>query len=1394
MLIVLLWKVLSINKNHDKGRMKKRFYTLFLSILSVCGVLAQYVAPSEGVFRIISVEYGAAITENFVNGKLQCAAIGDADDYEQMWVLKKSGSNYTIQNVFTGAYIQTGNSGTEVPYWTGSAPKNFNIVANNNWGEVCYNIWDTGLGNGQGLHSKGGTGNIVRWYAETGKAASEWRFVSIDITDEQIAQARAAFKEFSSVQAQQDTYAKILSQVFEDAACTALKAEYTAMSDAVLEDELTALGLPAALTAMAVKVKNDAWDEANENGKPSWDGKYAKKFRVQLVEPYSIAGEITEWFGYNAHSNMDNPTGVYANKCEVAYIMVEGKIKDGAELWATWINGHSKMPNYSDGYSNGVRLKEGLNVVPFGADGSAIFINYLVHTYDKLLHKFPHKLSEYDDLKVHIEGGHINSYYSAHGDALYTADTDADWVYYEERANLENITILGRHQVLQFNLNDVTEGGTTDRGLAKLFPEELPKSLPENQRINAIVEAWDRIMLSELMTLGVVSKEKVDSMNALYPRWDGTWENKAEIYNYEGYVEYCEGVDYSEYYNHHGLAFGVGGNSYMYGTWDHCGYHRNTTPSILTQIATESGPTWGPAHEIGHQHQGLFTVNGLTEVTNNLFSNIAVWYMGMGTSRVNGTEGNLAHVYDVFVEGDDFFKNNIWALTQMYYRLWLYYHRAGNNTQFYPRLFEQLRQHPMTKGYDQQGKNTILHFYKLCCEAAQEDLTEFFRAYGFFRVMNKRLVGDYSNSEYTQSQADIDAAIASVKAKGYPVNNMPLFINDCTTKATYGHDGKTKRSFWDGETSGGSNAEVGSYVDFLSEDPISGKYLYAVNDLKIKFEGGKGALGFAVFKKDGEIVAFSNYSSFAITSKVKEMLENGEADAVVFGAVEGQVKVLTKAEGGNETEQLAALKTSLTAANDMLALSDDQGVHVGYFKSEALADLKALVEAAEAARDNKDTSVHTYGEWSKLLDQAMRELKANNDAKVPLYAGDHYALGSVYQKNTSVEYSTAGLKVTFSDAAANTKKQWLFVPTGVANQYYIQCISSGLYISTASENVRVKAAVESTDKAIAFNLVEAEPAHYYLQSAANTNLNLICDGSKNIVAAKNNGTSAMWTLTSVVDNHSEAMKAKLEGLFGMVDITLESLLAATEPEVKFHEDITILDEQLPAYVATLLEAYASARKALEEGYAYLDAVYAKLAAAHDQVKASFRKALYQPEATTGDEVMCYYLQCLSTEAYAYQFTGTGRYNGAIRTGELSDASDKNFWFYLRPGEAEGQYYIYNLVTGKAAGSSARYLYVNGSADAAAYTIEVSAEEYGYIISSESGAWGVQSSDNGYAQFSAKAALWNLIPIGRFSLGAMGINPVEQVQGTGIYYDLLGRPVENPSAGIYIHNGRKVIIK
>ena len=71
--------------------MMKKIYLVMLSLLSTCGLLAQ--GPSAGVFRIVSEEYNAAITEDFVNGTLSCTAVGGDEAYEQMWKLIPNGNN-----------------------------------------------------------------------------------------------------------------------------------------------------------------------------------------------------------------------------------------------------------------------------------------------------------------------------------------------------------------------------------------------------------------------------------------------------------------------------------------------------------------------------------------------------------------------------------------------------------------------------------------------------------------------------------------------------------------------------------------------------------------------------------------------------------------------------------------------------------------------------------------------------------------------------------------------------------------------------------------------------------------------------------------------------------------------------------------------------------------------------------------------------------------------------------------------------------------------------------------------------------------------------------------------------------------------------------------------------
>ena len=1269
--------------------MKKRFQLLALSVL--CAVFAhaqQYVAPTEGVFRIVNVAYNAALMEDFLNHKLHCTAtIGDRNDYEQLWVLKAHGTGYSLQNVFTGAYVQTGNSGTEVNYWTDATPKTFKVEAAT--ADNAYSIWDTGLNAGQGLHSKGANGNVVRWVACD---ASAWRFVSVDLSDEEIAAAREEFARLTGGD-KLPGYQAVLDEVFTDKACTVLSEAYAAKSVEEIEAALTGK-LPAELVAMVVKVKNDEWAEANEKaGKPSWNDAYAKKFRVQMIEPYSIAGEITEWIGHQGHTNMDNPTGLYANKREVLYVMVEGEVKEGAELWANWIVGHSKMPNYNNGYGNGIRLKEGLNVVPMASDGSALYINYLVHTYDKEKKQFAHKLSDFDDLKVHVEGGYINGYYNVVGDELYTPDNDDDWVYYEERANLENITILGRYEVLQFELNDVVnhwdekeEKYWSEKGLAYYFPEKLPTEMPNspaftapNQRINAIVEAWDRIFLSEKLTLGVASKAEADSANTLFPRLDGNWSNPAEIYNYdETLYAFCDSIkkrdgDYGEYYNHHGLAYGTR-SGYMYGSYDHSGYHINTTHSILACIATEAGPTWGPAHEIGHQHQALYTLNGEMEVTNNTFANIAVWYMGMGTSRVNGTEGNLAHVYDNFKNGNYLFGNNIWALTQRYYRLWLYYHRVGNNTQFYPRLFELIRQKPMERSYSSgsemrpndkgvmentsfqltNGYRSYLHFYKLCCEAAQEDLTEFFRAYGCFVPVDGVFQGDYTNSKYYTTQKEIDKAIAEVKAKGYPVNNKVLFINDCTDRVTYGHDGKTRRSFWDGETGGGGNAQVGLFVDYLKETPITGKYVYTLEDLKLSISGGYGAIGFAVYNQKGEIQAFSNNHSFLLNKDVANMLRTGEATLYAVPATGEDVKV--ELNQGSDLDQLYNLKDALDVAESYLQKVDETGTKIGYLLEASITDYIALVEKIREVIKYADTSEKTYGEWYLELDAANAKIQTNTAIRVPFKPDCFYSVAVSSNASRYVGTSAAGLSTSVLDEVGKNA-QWRFVPAATEDTYYLQNRETGYYISTASSGARAKAEASSTTGAIAFKVVADVPGEFYIKRADNENINLYNNSTQQhkVYAGTQTSASAKWLLT-------------------------------------------VEDDMLAL-----------------------------------------------PEITTDNKIVMYHLQRTDKREYA-RYTTTGRPSGRISTADCNDASDTKFWFYFTQGNEEGKYAIYNCSTGYSVTETKSTLYANKATDTTIdYTVELNEEGNGLVISAEAGYWYVNSSSNAELK-AGEYTSWKLVKI------------------------------------------------
>lgn len=929
----------------------------------VAAVIVSFFCSVDVCAQLSSLVQGRVY--HFVNAGNNAKALGAADvsdveaadaddkDIRQHWYVEKEGSSFRLRSLANGRYLN--GSGTSESWTLTEDGSNsscrftlYAVGANNTIRSAAHS------NNTYAYMHRDNSNNIVGW--ESGNSSTQWSISEIAYTPDEIQDILDRIAGTTVSAADVERYQGALDVIFSDKACTRLNASYSSMSATAMESDSHFRALPETLKAAVRKVKSGDWSEANAvETKPGWNDEYARRFRVQMYEPYSIEGEITSVLRFNAHSNMDNPTGIYANGCEVVYVMVEGNIEDGAELWIADKAGLGATNYYN--HPSYTRLHEGLNAVPYFADGSQLWINYVVHTYDSNHNKEgenPYrKISDYKPLKIHIEGGHINGYYNAIGDFRAAdsgtddlwgeVDNDADWDYCKVRAPLNgtdapnrDFPLLGHRQTLLFPLGDVkNDAGGMENGLLHHLENLSVPSVPYsnsaswndyigmgldsgNGKINIMIEAWDRIMYSQLATMGLLDNAVMEKMNDMYPRWtaDGA---KAEIYNYgkaadgKDYVTFCGGIDYSEYFNHHGAAVGAPGG-YMSGGWRVCNYHYNTMSSIIGSIASEAGPTWGPAHEIGHQHQSVFNLNGQTEVTNNLFANIAVWYMGMGTSRHNGSQGSLESVLEAFnTDGNDLYTNNIWAITQMYYRLWLYYHLAGNNTQFWPRLFELCRREPIVNGGQISGETSLLRFYQHACTAAGEDLTEFFRVHGFFEVMENRQVEDYSNATYNVTQAQIDAAISAVKAKGYPLNYAAIFINDGTDRTTVQHDGKTRRALWDGNPT----AEYGSVNDFISGNEVSVAACTAIlsNDGEIVVSGGEGAVGFLLVDENGETISFSNNSLFALSAEALELVTARKASLLAVDAKNSLVSV----DIVSEDEATLELKELIKIAEELIA-------------------------------------------------------------------------------------------------------------------------------------------------------------------------------------------------------------------------------------------------------------------------------------------------------------------------------------------------------------------------------------------------------------------------------------------------------------------------------------------
>lgn len=469
-------------------------------------------------------------------------------------------------------------------------------------------------------------------------------------------------------------------------------------------------------------------------------------------------------------------------------------------------------------------LKKGLNIIN-PTKSAALYLDYTVPTDGSASSK---KIADFPNLAIHIEGGEVDGYFDATRKGI---DTDDEW---KEMVNdglfsKPFVMMKGRRIIYQLN--------------ASLTKQYIPEKMRE------IVDFWDWMVDVEHSLMGI--EEYKD-------RWNNVLGFYSCTYNY---------------------MFAS-----SYGTY----YNENTLSTILNYdtMAAGGGSLWGPAHENGHIHQSLINMIGCTEISNNLFSQVVVHLNGKTSTRLNGRKfWDIANEYAAGTSWHDY---ELWDRNLLYFKLYLYYQQEGYCPNFYPELFRSLRNDPLNHSKGSQSNpvpasEDFLKFAVKCCEVSGDDLSEFFRAFGFFVPFETRCIGDYGDYYTYCTQEMIDEAIAKMHKYSKPKGNILFIDNHIKHEPAIDHDGNLTgglRTDYNDEDAVGKCGDVGSYSDYAPGKYASGyKYTKSNNTYTMS---GEGAVGFKVYDNDGNLLYFSNQKSFVLPTSVVEKL--GGSDPVIKAA------------------------------------------------------------------------------------------------------------------------------------------------------------------------------------------------------------------------------------------------------------------------------------------------------------------------------------------------------------------------------------------------------------------------------------------------------------------------------------------------------------------------------
>ncbi len=482
---------------------------------------------------------------------------------------------------------------------------------------------------------------------------------------------------------------------------------------------------------------------------------------------------------------LDNVTGMYFAKAGEEHLILVGdthgqSIKLRVVDWPS-NNGYGSLASSPSDYT----LVKGRNKIKIGHAGM-IYILYHTDEYETA-----------PPIKINFPTASVNGYFDI------TKHKIEDFQEIFEQATIGQ----------QRNFDMLTDD------CLLCFPKEAYKSSTLNNSFKNVDRVKEMLMIFDTVFKIEEELQGLKKYQALGLQRE--WRNRGPFYG-----DYGGGYGYSGWY--------VTGYSVTSMALDLLNPSRMWNKTAATYNNGIVGSVWGLAHELGHSTQTLwFEWRGLSEVTNNLncavvqdkffgLGNTTMWFndhfnrgmRDMVTRVIHDRDGSthrMTHCESVNTPSAGNVDGGVDPTTQLmpFWQLYLYYHHAMGNTDFYPDFYEICRNHENLSRTDENNTKIMLEYVKNVSDAAKEDLSDFCDAWGLPGINNRTKVNHYGENYVTTTQAQLDEVYAYCKKYQKPKLN-PLYINDKNVDMyrnpkpvtagthTYADNGRYTMSGWSG--------------------------------------------------------------------------------------------------------------------------------------------------------------------------------------------------------------------------------------------------------------------------------------------------------------------------------------------------------------------------------------------------------------------------------------------------------------------------------------------------------------------------------------------------------------------------------------------------------------------